>query len=94
MDKRTIKMIELTKREIDFITELISKHCHKDNKYDWKLGIELVKKLYLYNFKVNVFQDWLKKQNLKEVVTKEYKWREIVLDEEFVLAKFNEDTQS
>ena len=37
------------------------------------------------------FEDWLKKQNLKEVVTKEYKWREFVLDEEFVLAKFNED---
>lgn len=37
------------------------------------------------------FEDWLKKQNLKEVVTKEYKWREFVLDEEFVIAKFNED---
>lgn len=37
------------------------------------------------------FEDWLKKQNLKEVITKEYKWKEFVLDEEFVLAKFNED---
>lgn len=40
------------------------------------------------------FEDWLKKQNLKEVITKEYKWREFVLDEEFVLAKFNEDKHS
>ena len=40
------------------------------------------------------FDNWLKKQNLKEVTTKEYKWREFVLNEEFVLAKFNEDKQS
>ena len=40
------------------------------------------------------FEDWLKKQHLKEVVTREYKWRDFVLDEEFVLAKYNEDKQS
>lgn len=47
-------MIDFTKKEVDFINELISKHwvynntCHKDNKEDFKLSLEIVKKLSLY----------------------------------------------
>jgi hypothetical protein len=37
------------------------------------------------------FEDWLKKQHLREVITREYTWKGFILDEEFVLAKFNED---
>ena len=47
-------MIDFTKKEIDFINELISKHwvynntCHKENRKDFELSLELVKKLSLF----------------------------------------------
>lgn len=37
------------------------------------------------------FENWLKQQHLEEVITKEYKFREIILDEKFVLAMFEEN---
>jgi hypothetical protein len=47
-------MIDFTKKEVDFINELISKHwvynntCHKENKEDFELSLNIVKKLSLY----------------------------------------------
>jgi len=52
-------MIDFTKKEVDFINELISKHWvynnteHKDNKEDFELSLEIVKKLSLYGVSIS-----------------------------------------
>lgn len=85
---------ETHKEEIDFLV----KHSDKNLPEVLRLFAEMKVEQCAINGVSNCnekkgseFEDWLKKQNLKEVVNKEYKWREFVLDEEFVLAKFNED---